>query len=355
VNNVVQYVQCGEKRLVLRVYNNGENAARVAFEHAVLNELRKHPLSFAIPTTLPALDGGASHVPLRNGAEASMFELIPGTLPKLTHVRPIGRATGELTTAMYKISLPLESPTVRECGRLALCGSMLAYLLRAYVQAPYYDIYKVHHAVTRDTFYATVAGAAFNGVRDATNYLVEELRSVESTIEECHAMQLPASLIHGDLHYDNVLVDQGKVSGLLDFEFCAKDWRAMEIAICLSKYVGEPEPMGYLTEFIEGYAEHGVLTAAEIKAVPALINLRVLSNVVRAHRCRFRETPAAHAHDARASQVYFVGRALAGEDDIRSLTTRAEAYAARVRWVNANGSLISDLLTKAILAPAGSR
>ena len=268
MNNVVQYVQCGEKRLVLRVYNNGENAARVAFEHAVLNELRKHPLSFAIPTTLPALDGGASHVPLTNGAEASMFELIPGTLPKLTHVRPIGRATGELTTAMYKISLPLESPT-----------------------APYYDIYKVHHAVTRDTFYATVAGAAFNGVREATNYLVQQLRSVESTIEECHAMQLPASLIHGDLHYDNVLVDQGKVSGLLDFEFCAKDWRAMEIAICLSKYVGEPEPMGYLTEFIEGYAEHGVLTAAEIKAVPALINLRVLSNVVRAHRCCFRETP----------------------------------------------------------------
>jgi Ser/Thr protein kinase RdoA (MazF antagonist) len=26
-----------------------------------------------------------------------------------------------------------------------------------------------------------------------------------------------------------------QVSGLLDFEFCAFDWRAMELAICLSK------------------------------------------------------------------------------------------------------------------------
>ena len=44
-----------------------------------------------------------------------------------------------------------------------------------------------------------------------------------------------AQLIHGDLHYDNVLVENGKVTGLLDFEFCAHDWRAMELAVCLSK------------------------------------------------------------------------------------------------------------------------
>jgi Ser/Thr protein kinase RdoA (MazF antagonist) len=37
------------------------------------------------------------------------------------------------------------------------------------------------------------------------------------------------------LHYDNVLVENGKVTGLLDFEFCAHDWRAMELAVCLSK------------------------------------------------------------------------------------------------------------------------
>ena len=41
----------------------------------------------------------------------------------------------------------------------------------------------------------------------------------------------PKQLIHGDLHYDNVLVEADKVSGLLDFEFCAYDWRAMELAV----------------------------------------------------------------------------------------------------------------------------
>lgn len=32
-----------------------------------------------------------------------------------------------------------------------------------------------------------------------------------------------------------VLVQNGKVTGLLDFEFAAIDYRAMELAVCLSK------------------------------------------------------------------------------------------------------------------------
>ena len=58
---------------------------------------------------------------------------------------------------------------------------------------------------------------------------------------------LPMSLIHEDLNYDNFLVDECGVSGKLDFEFTAYDWRAMELAICLSKYCSEQEPFGYLS------------------------------------------------------------------------------------------------------------
>ena len=44
---------------------------------------------------------------------------------------------------------------------------------------------------------------------------------------------------------DNVLCDEetGAVTGLLDFEFCGNDWRAIELAVCLSKYVGEEDPL----------------------------------------------------------------------------------------------------------------
>jgi len=50
-----------------------------------------------------------------------------------------------------------------------------------------------------------------------------------------------------------------------------------------------------------------------------MINLRVMSNC-----------------------VYFVGRAIAGEDSIESLTSRADMYAQRVVWVRQNKERIVE-------------
>ena len=62
---------------------------------------------------------------------------------------------------------------------------------------------------------------------------------------------------------------------------------------------------------------------AEARALPDLINLRILSNV-----------------------VYFVGRKIAGEDDISSLTSRIETYCNRVEWVHSNAEEISSQIIK---------
>lgn len=123
----------------------------------------------------------------------------------------------------------------------------------------------------------------------------------------------------------SVLVKDGKVTGLLDFEFAAVDYRAMELAVCLSKYAGEPKAKEYFDDFIRGYMQHAHLTDEEIEAVPVLVNLRILSNV-----------------------AYFVGRKLAGEDDINSITTRLENYMTRVDWVFSNaGAIIKKLKEEA--------
>jgi Ser/Thr protein kinase RdoA (MazF antagonist) len=45
------------------------------------------------------------------------------------------------------------------------------------------------------------------------------------------------------------------VTGVLDFEFCAVDWRAMDLAICLSKYAEEKEALNYFEEFLNGFFE----------------------------------------------------------------------------------------------------
>ena len=59
------------------------------------------------------------------------------------------------------------------------------------------------------------------------------------------------------------------------------------------------------------------------------INLRIFSNV-----------------------VYFTGRAIAGEDSLNSLTSRAATYAKRVKWVNANKEAIRATIRSKVLSLA---
>lgn len=299
VNNFVQYVNLSSgNRLILRIYNNGFDTPKVVFEHQLLRHLNdQQKFSFQLPKFLPSKEG-STMARLSNGSEACMCDWIHGTLPKLTCVREIGRASGELSAALSNKVYGLDE---------TITGNV----------APYWKIWDVHHAVTKQSVHRfLLESVELNDVRDVALRMWSETLAIA---DKCQVYQssLPSQLIHGDLHYDNVLVEDGKVTAILDFEFAAFDWRAMELAICLSKYAGEEPAMPYFHEFINGFAESGVLTRAEAQAIPDLITLRILSNV-----------------------VYFVGRAIAGEDNISTLTTRIENYEKRINWLKENANAI---------------
>ena len=87
----------------------------------------------------------------------------------------------------------------------------------------------------------------------------------------------------------------------------------------------------HVSAWVEGYGEAGGrLTKVERDLVPDLIILRILSNV-----------------------VYVVGRAAAGEDDIAALTTRADMYADRCRWLRTKRAWIVGLLDSLLSEEVG--
>jgi Ser/Thr protein kinase RdoA (MazF antagonist) len=184
---------------------------------------------------------------------------------------------------------------------------------------------------SRDGFYEEAnSNSGLDGKRESVNRLLDAIRALETTLEDIERNGgLPSTLIHGDVHYDNTLVDEvtGEVTGILDFEFASYDWAFMEAAAGLSKYVGEPDPTPYVKDYIRGFVLESNPTEAEIKALPDLIKLRVLETV-----------------------VYFVARSWAGEDDISQLALRAENYAARVAWIDANADVIRNTMREAIAA-----
>ncbi len=42
--------------------------------------------------------------------------------------------------------------------------------------------------------------------RESMDYLVEQIRAIEPKLEAYQQLGLPMQIIHGDLHYDNVMV-----------------------------------------------------------------------------------------------------------------------------------------------------
>ena len=165
----------------LRIYNNGFNHERVHYEHTILKQLNEQKLSFAIPKALPCKDNpDITYTVLSNGADACVFETIPGALPKLTCVKDIGRASGELLQAIQKVDVSdLVCPT-----------------------APYSQFYDVHHAITRESFYREMAGPDFEAIRASATKAVAYIEDMERKLESFEARKLPKCLLHADLHYD---------------------------------------------------------------------------------------------------------------------------------------------------------
>ncbi|KAJ3410827.1 hypothetical protein HDV05_003188 [Chytridiales sp. JEL 0842] len=296
----------GVDRYILRIYNNGNDEDKVIFEHLVLttlSQLQPQP-DFQLPTPITTINKQTFQDLSNSNTHCALFHLIPGSLPKLSYVYEIGKASGTLSTLLARIQHvqdKMKPPT-----------------------PPYWELYNAHPSVggSRQVFMDFIAGPDFKETRDSMNFLKSQMEDMEARIHKLQSLNLPLQLIHGDLHYDNVLCHKGKVSAILDFEFTALDWRCMELAICLSKYAGEPEPMKYFIPFIKGYLDSGVeLNTLERENVGPLIVLRILSNV-----------------------VFFVGRAIAGEDTVETLNVRLGTYARRVKWIWENDADIRQLL-----------
>jgi homoserine kinase type II len=388
VNNVTKIVSVRRidddslTTLVVRVYRNNNHTGRVAWEHLVLRNLnaaaRRNDdgsvaeLGFSFPTPRPNRTAGdQTYQVLSTGAASCVFEYIPGSLAKTVSPAAVGAASGTTSALLAHITQPL------------LCELDSGIAQRSDLPAPYHKLWDVHHAIdSRTVFLEVIAKHAslwFSGCSlessAAFQTLVTKILALDNDIQ--HQLQSNGEminnehhvthLIHGDLHYDNVLVhddseashekgQQCRVSAVLDFEFVSLEWRIMELAICLSKYLSEAEedilPMycvPFIKAFVHAYAEmRRALAAERAQEVYDKLNfafssfecshfvdciaLRILSNV-----------------------VFFVGRAVSGEDVVEGLTSRVVPYARRLQWLHHHGPALEQVLREACDAEHSQR
>lgn len=296
-NNSVRLVETSTGSYVLRIYSNHADARRLRFEHTVLAHLQAAELPFGLPVPIPTRSGAlyASAADGTNEALAVLTPFLPGEHPNqddLAQARAGGAALGQLDVALACIP-PLDAVGAvswRSYGDLAHCHPLVPDPRSAIIELP-------------------LPGDTRDRLIHSYDMLIEHIPSLYA--------RLPQQLVHEDYAPDNLLMRDARVTGVLDFEFCSRDVRMMDLTVALSWWptarFGTGAEWPIIQAVAEGYARHVTLTAAEIEAMPALYQLRAYTSLI--HR---------------------LGRYRQGLSPLPAVTDRALAALEREDWLARN-------------------
>ena len=120
----------------------------------------------------------------------------------------------------------------------------------------------------------------FNQVRDKCIKIHKDLPKLIETnlvdIEKNWPSNLPKGIIHADLFKDNIIFDDNKVNGIIDFTFSCNDFYAFEVAICFNAlcFDGNKNNLSFnvtkAKNFIDGYSAIRKLSDDEKMSIKVL-------------------------------------------------------------------------------------
>ena len=309
-NNSVQLMETPAGSYVVRLYRNHTDPARLDFEHTILVALQTIGLPFAVPVPIPSRTGDR-YVWLRTDEGdilATLTNLIPGRPPlrrSLEQTTAAGEALGVLDLALARIDphLANEGTSWRSYGDLERCHPLVPNPYEGILQLPLTD--------------------------ESRHRLLARYLWLGEQIPVLYA-NLPQQLSHEDYTPDNMLMEETQVAGVLDFEFCARDLRIMDLTVALSWWpiaeFGTGEEWPIMKAFLEGYARRIALTVEEVAAIPVVYQLRAYTSLI--HR---------------------LGRYRQGMSPLQAVVDRAHAALEREDWLADSGGRLVQMLRNSLV------
>ncbi|MFX3635196.1 MAG: phosphotransferase [Candidatus Pristimantibacillus sp.] len=300
MNNTTRMIKAGDQRYVLRVYNNHKDKQIVDLEHEVLKALYERNPVFRTP--VPVVNRNESTVTTdQDGNLAALYHFIPGVRPIIgneAHIQSLGIAAARLTEVLSAITIsnkPMYQPY---------------YLLKeTYASLDEQAIREI--AATDDTLARSMAKL------DSLLSLRDKLSTEMNVIRN-----LPHQWIHGDLNFSNSVAVADEIIGILDFEFCTRDVRAMELAVVIVDLITENERLALdrIQLVCQGYGSILKLTESESDSLPILMKLRMLDIT-----------------------LHFATRLLENLDDSTVLARMIDQAFQAIEWIDVNEAQLRKL------------
>jgi Ser/Thr protein kinase RdoA (MazF antagonist) len=263
----------------------------IRFEHEVLRRLVDADLPFQVPQPLPTLRGDTVAMDVDSARQCALFRRIPGKTLDDADTDAVARAA----------------------AAFARLDTALAAIERTDLPAPVFagDLRAMHPAVTD-------LGQLDDLVGRPGREMVERAAERAGPIYA----SLPTQLTHGDFGFGNVLVRNGRVHGIVDFEYVGRNVRAMELAAGLSSAIAREARESLWRPVLRGYLGALRLDLTELAALPALGVLHWAVIV-----------------------VWWAGRSLDGHPFPDGLAALADRALAIERWMDARGpELVAEAL-----------
>jgi Ser/Thr protein kinase RdoA (MazF antagonist) len=230
------------EKFVLKIANAREEEEVLAAQNALLTHLAER-VSFC-PRVVPALTG--EQMVVVDNHFVRVLSYLPG--------KPLATVKNHSVTLLYDLG--------RKLGQLseALVG---------------FD----HPGAHRDFHWDLAKGARV--VRQfGPRIKADWLREIVMAVQVGPLKNLRRSVIHADANDYNVLVEEDKVVGLIDFGDVVYSYTAGDLAIAIAYVVlGKEDPHAAAAPVVEGYRAEFELTKSELDALWTLVRLRLCMSV----------------------------------------------------------------------------
>ena len=263
----VYRIDCEGGPYALRIYYDDVGADDVASELALVS-----PFAERLPEVpAPIATTNGDQLAVENGRVAVLTRFIEGRRPDRSQSEE-RRAAAELLARVHGIAARIERPRPRTA-------------VPAYADLDAHENSLWSWADIEEYLSGREIGLAVVDSAGLHQRLSDEIEALPATLAELDALDLPTMPIHGDFFPGNLLWHDGRIAGLIDWDECSVDWRALEVAnasiefsrsdgIHIVPVRGDPELVrGFLRDYI---AAGGEILDRERRAMLRLRNMRLL-------------------------------------------------------------------------------